>query len=382
MQTLNFKKINQEYAKLKCPEGIFNPTTLPFTQDKYFVLCSERSVGKTTNVLLWGMCAHKIQNTELIYFRQTENMIEPKTLRSLFKTINEFNYVSKLTGGKWNSVTYWARGWFYCKKDDTGKVLEQDPEPFMRCLSIQKNEDHKSSFNAPRGDIIIYDEFVSSYCPQDEFVRFCDLVKTVIRDRFAPIIFMLGNTIDRYHQYFHEMELLPVTTSMPLGEHTEVITQKGTPIYIEFVTKERTPERLTFNKLFFGFKNKKLGAITGEDRALTPMQHIDPDDEPEIAAKNFYVLFENYILNLELAYSERYGTHVLAHFAKQTYPDSHIYSCDIMQDYRYRYRFGSDKIDKLIWTLYERKKFYYASNSVGVLIDKYYNRAKTVQRLY
>lgn len=382
MQTLNFKKITQEYNKLKCPQEVFNPCKLPFTQDKYFVLCSERSVGKTTNVLLFGMVAHEVHGTQIIYLRQTDYMLEPKNMRQLFATIQAFDYVRKVTKNKWSDVTYWARNWYYCNRDDNGKITDQDSRPFMTCLSIQKNEIYKSSFNAPEGDIIIFDEFISKYSPQDEFVDFCDLVKTVIRERMQPVIFMLGNTIDRYHQYFHEMELLPVTTSMPLGEHTEVITQKGTPIYIEFVTREKTREKLTLNKLFFGFKNKKLGSITGEDWALTPMQHIDPEDEPDVAAKNFYIIFENYILNLELAYSEKYGTHILAHFAKQTYPDSHIYSCDIMQDYRYRYKFGHDKIDRLIWTLYERKKFFYASNSVGVLVDKYYTRAKNEKRLY
>ena len=53
-----------------------------------------------------------------------------------------------------------------------------------------------------------------------------------------------------------------------------------------------------------------------------------------------------------------------------------------MLDYRYRYSFGSDKIDRLIWTLYERKKFYYSSNSVGAIIDKYVTRAKKDRSLY
>lgn len=382
MQTLNFNKIIKEYQKLKCPPDVFDPCKLPFDRDKYFVICSERSIGKTTNVILFGMVAHELYGIQIQYIRDTEIMLEPKNMRQLFDTILQYDYVSKVTKNKWNSVLYYARGWYYCKRDDDGKVTEQAEKPFMFCLAINRNLVYKSTYNAPTGDIIIYDEAFSKYTPQDYFIEFCDLTKTIIRERQTPIIFILGNTIDRYHIYFSEMELLNISTSLPLGEHTETITHGGTPIYIEFATREKTPEKIRLNKIFYGFKNKKLGAITGADWSITPMQHIDKNDTPLLITRNLYVSIEGYYINLELVESELYGIHVLAHFANSPYPDSHIYSLDNMLDYRYRYKFGSDKLDKLIWTLYERKKFYYSNNNVGALIEKYVSRCKHDKNLY
>lgn len=383
MDILPFDKIIKKYRKLKCPEGVFDPTTIPWKRNKYFVLCSERSIGKTTNILLMGMCAHEILGTQVQYIRQHEDMLTPKNLRQLFDTILAYDYVSKVTDGKWKDLYYFAAGWHYCNKDENGKIIEKDEKPFMKCLAINKNEFYKSTYNAPFGDWIIFDEFCSRYYPQDEFVAFCDLTRTIIRSRKCPVVILLGNTLDRYNQYFSEMELLGVSTTMPLGEHTEVTTAKGTPIYVSFPTLEKTPAKLEFNRLFYGFRNKKLGAITGDDWALTPMQRIDPtDDARDILYKNVFVLYEDNIIQLEVAYSEKYGTHVLAHFAKRTYEDSRIYSVALMVDGRYRYRFGYDTIDKMLWGLYERKKFYYATNSVGVLIDKYVDTAKTNRRLY
>lgn len=382
MQTLNFQKIIKEYNKLHCPSDVYNPCKLPYDRDKYFVICSERSIGKTTNILLFGMCAHKLFGTQIQYIRQIEPMLEPKNMRQLFATILQFDYVTKITGGKWSSVTYYARGWYYCNTNESGKVIERAEDPFMFCLAINRNIIYKSTYSAPTGDIIIFDECFSKFYPQDEFIDFCDLVKTIIRERQEPIIFMLGNTIDRYHAYFSELELLSVSTSMPIGEHTEIITSGGTPIYCEFATREKTPAKLKLNRIFFGFRNKKLGSITGSDWSITPMQHIDKYDTPEIYAKNFYISIENYLINCEIASSEKYGIHVLTHFATNTYPDSRIYSLENMLDYRYRYKFGHTKLDKMLWTLYERKKFFYANNNIGALVDKYVQHCKTDKKMY
>ena len=380
---MNFRKIIKKYRSLGCPTGVFDPCNLPYDRDKYFVICTERSSGKTTNVLLFGMCANALEGIQLQYIRQHSDMITPKNLNQLFSTIREYGYISKITDGKYNDIRYYAHNWFYCNYDDNGVVKEQSTDPFMHCMGIDENETLKSSYTAPKGDFIIFDEFVSRRTRQDEFVDFCDLTKTIIRGRDTPIIYMLGNTIDRNNQYFYEMELNDIVSSLPLGANSETITHEGTAIYVDFYSPGLTPLKTKHNKLYYGFRNKKLGAITGKDWSITPMPHPPRDDDREVICRRFYLLYEDRWLNLELCRSEHDGLHVIAHLAtKEPKADSIIYSMGLMMDWRYRYKFGHTPADKLIWTLYERKKFYYSSNAVGAIVEKYHQQAKEYRRLY
>ena len=57
-----------------------------------------------------------------------------------------------------------------------------------------------------------------------------------------------------------------------------------------------------------------------------------------------------------------------------SYDDSVIYTSDSVTDYRYRYAFGHTKVDKLIWDLFKKHKFYYQSNEVGAIVDSYVNQ--------
>lgn len=381
---MNIKKIIKKYQSLGCPAGYYDPTVLPFYDDKYFVICTERNAGKTTNILLFGMCAHALEGIQIQYIRQFAPMIERRNLRQLFDVIRQFDYIEKLTDGNYTDLIYKSHGWYYCNYDkDTGEVLDCAPEPFMMCLSIDQNEMYKSTYNAPKGDILIFDEFISQRYPQDEFIRFCDLTKTIIRGRETPYIFMLGNTIDRHHQYFYEMELQDIVASLPRGAHAETVTSGGTCIYVDFYSPGTTPQKTLFNRLFYGFKNRKLGSITGKDWSLTPMPHPSHDDDRTIIARNIYVLYEDRFIQLDLCHNNYDGVHLIAHFCT-TPPknDAVIYSTGLMMDWRYRYKFGHDKRDRLIWTLYERKKIFYASNAVGALVQKYYETAKEYRRLY
>lgn len=380
---MNFNKIIKKYRSLQCPEGYFDPCGLPYNNDKYFIICTERSVGKTTNILLFGMCANWLEGIQIQYLRQFAPMIERRNLRQLFATIKEHGYIPKVTEGHYTDIVYQSHGWYYCNYSDEGELLDRSTDPFMMCLSIDQNELYKSTYNAPKGDILIFDEFISTRYPQDEFIRFTDVCKTIIRGRTTPIIFMLANTIDRNNQYFYEMEVNDIVNSMPLGSSAETITHGGTPIYVDFFQPGATPQKTKHNRLFFGFKNRKLGAITGNDWSITPMPHPAADDSRKILTRQFYILYEDRYINLELARDETNGVHIIAHMAtKGPYKDSIIYSMGLMMDWRYRYKFGHTKADKLVWTLYERKKFFYTSNAVGALVEKYYQTAKEYRRLY
>lgn len=379
--SVNFKNIIKKYRKLKCPEGFFDPTRLPYNNDKYFVICTERSVGKTTNVLLFTMCAQWLEHKQIIYVRQTSDMIERRNLRQLFNTILEFEYIEKITEGRYKHLIYKSHGWYYCNYDEEGNILECATEPFMLCLSVDQSELYKSTLNT-NCYFIIYDEFISRRYLQDEFIFMCDVFKTCLRSRDG-CIFMLANTIDRNSQYFYEMELNDVINSLPIGASSEVITHAGTPIYVELYSPGQTPERTKHNSLYFGFKNKKLGSITGKDWSITPMPHPKADDTRQILARCWYIMYEDRLINLELCRNDNDGVHIIAHFATQgPKRDSVIYSTGLMMDWRYHYKFGHTKADKLIWTLYERKKWYYTSNAVGAVVEKYYQTAKDYRRLY
>ena len=378
---MNVKKIIKKYKSLKCPDGYFNPCRLPYNNDKYFVICTERSTGKTTNVLLFAMCQHWIEGNQIVYIRQFSDMIERRNLRQLFNTIKEFGYIENITEGHYTDLIYQSHGWYYCNYDENGEILDRSTDPFMICLSVDQNELYKSTLNT-NAFILIFDEFIARRYRQDEFIDFCDLTKTVLRGRDG-VIFMLANTIDRNNQYFYEMELNDVVNSMPIGSSSEIITQGGTPIYIELYSPGKTPERTQHNKLFYGFKNRKLGSITGSDWSITPMPHPVADDTRVILSRCWYIKHEDRLINLELCKNDADGIHIIAHFAtKPPKKDSIIYSNGLMLDWRYRYKFGHSKADRLIWTLYERKKFYYVSNAVGAVVDKYYQTAKEYRRLY
>lgn len=380
---MNFKKIIKRYKELNCPDYVFNPCKLPYDRDKYFVICTERSVGKTTNVLLFGMCANDIDGTELVYIRSNDPMIERRNLLTLFSTIKEFDYIRKITHDHYTDVVYQSKRWYYCNYDENGDLADRAPEPFMTCVSIQSQELYKSTLNLPKGNILIFDEFISKRYPQDEFIDFCQLTRTIIRSRPDPIIFMLANTIDRNNQYFYELEINDIVSSMPLGANAEAVTSGGTCIYVDFFAPEITPQKNLFNSLFYGFKNKKLGSVTGKDWSLNPMPHPNRDDTRYIYAKNYYVKWEDKLIQLEVCRSDTDGLHLICHYST-TPPkkDAIIYSLGLMQDWRYHYKFGHTKADSLIWTLYERKKAFFSDNSVGAVMEKYYQSARDYRRLF
>lgn len=374
LKLLDFSPALKLYHSLKIPKQYDFITRLPLSSAKYFALLSERSIGKTTSVILFAMCCYWTMGIIPQYVRSKEDMITNKNINQLFKTIREYGYISKLTGGKWNDVYYHARKWSFCNIDENGEIKEKSNLHFMMCLSTDKNEVYKSSYNEPQGDIIIYDEFIGKYYRQNEFCDFCDLCSTIMRGRTTPIIFMLANTIDPQSEYFSEMEILETVQLMEMGEHEIVTTDKGTKIYIELLsnTPKVKEKKKLFNNLFFGFKNPKLNAITGEDWSFSYYEHAKPGAKSIFP--NVYLEYANKLLNLEVVKYDNIGYWIIVHGASRTYDDSIIYTMESILDYRYRYRFGrGDKLDRFIWGLINNKRVSYSNNTCGSVLSHYIN---------
>lgn len=376
---IDWNLVRREYKKLGVPPDFFDPCNSPVERCKYNIIFSMRSVGKTTEVLLMGMILWRLYGIQIQYMRQFESMIMPKVTKDLMTVIGDdqtYGYITKITDGEYNGVVYKSRRWYLCNYDDTGKLIDMCPEHFMFMCALDRADTYKSGYNAPLGDFIVFDEFVSRVYPPDEFVIFCDLVKTIIRDRESPVIFMLANTIDRESPWYHEFEIYEIVRDMQQGDTIEATTDLGTKIYVEYVSpgikKKGVLQKL--NTLFYGFKNKRLGSITGQDWAIKPKPHIPKSVDGEVlhyVIQNLYVMAHGRYLKLDIVEHPVLGLCCYVHWATKTYEDSIILTTEHITDPRYRYGLGPRKLAMLLTKLASANKFYYATDDVASFFSTY-----------
>ena len=382
----DFRAIEREYKKLGVPDLWYSPPFAAIPRNKYFIGLSDRSTGKTTNWLLYGLCMNKLYGTIVQYVRPTEDELAPSHAEKLVEVIRSYNngeYIKKLTNGRWNSIYYHWRAFYYCNCDEDGRRLEVCEKECIHCLAISKANDYKSTYNAPLGDFILLDEFIVKGYRPNEAIDFLDLTKTIFRDRLSGIIVMLANTIKLNSMYFEEYEISRQVLGMKKGEFRQCVTDKGTKLFVEIIDAEitRSESRKTMNSLFYGFKNPKINAITGESLyAYESVPHIPDRDESFYKIQN-NIYFETGIdlLQAEYCYNDKQGYHFQIHRATKTYDDSIILSLEVVDDSRYLWGFGTPKLQKVFGRFMAERRLYFSSNEVGTIFNDYVRRYQAVK---
>jgi len=368
----DYKLIRKEFEKLKVPKEYHTPLKYNLNNSTYYVEMSERSVGKTTNWLLWGMCQNKLYGTVIQYIRQVDSMITPKFLKQLFETIVINGYIEKLTDGEYNNVQLKANKWRYIHVTPEGEIDRTSSKHFMYNLCINYSEVYKSTYNEPLGDLVIFDEFISKNYLPDEFVYFLDVLKTIQRERQNIKVVMLANTLDIYNQYLHELCIFDTVQTMNIGQTTTLTTDLGTTINISLIEPNynlRNKKKIS-NNLYYGFKNSKLNSIRGGGWNFTEAQHIPRIDYKSIL-RNVYIKHNNKLLSLEVV-QNAIGICVYVHWSYYTYDDSIIFTLEDMKDRRYIFGLGhNQKVSKIIWTLYKKNMFFYSSNDCQNFLENY-----------
>lgn len=381
---MNWDLVTKEYKKLKMPKGYYHCIEHHKMQGgKYIIDNSERSTGKTTSYLIYGILAFWFEHKEMVYVRQSENMIMPKYSSTLFDTVLDCDYISKITDGLYNSVVYKSRKWYLCQMNEDGEVVLKMETPFCHMLAINKHMELKSTTNLPNVELIIYDEFISDFYAPNEFIAWCDLLKTIIRSRTDVLIVMLANTINIHSPYYRELEIYPIVSKMSVGEKKLIVTDKGTVIDFLFIKNDISKDNLITGKTFFGFKNPELSAITGG--AITwnfsNVQHIPKDIDFKTLIPNAYVYDYGELYRLEVVETEAFGIGVYVHQATKLYQDSIIYTHEFIDTLKEAelninlnnviYHTGADKFSKWLWSMLDQNKFFYDDNSTGSFIKNY-----------
>lgn len=359
---------------------IFNPVEdIPGRQlGDWNILNSSRSRGKTTNILLLGMCCNWTDGTQIQYIRQYDDMLIPSKAQDLFDVIIGAGYIPKITGGKYNNVKYYRRRWYYVNIDvTTGDVVEQAPEAFCVCLGINKEHDLRSTYNAPRGDYIILDEYMRAdkMYMRDEFIVFNNLLSTIIRDRNTAVIFLLGNLTDITSPYLLEMGLLDTVRKMSPGDfkHYEIDGVVINVFYIPTISKSK--DKLNVSKYFRAWTNSKMVGITGgrgnwalkiyphaprENFTIIDRAQLECDDGlicREIRKYNngFYLMFYPLYEALE---------------NKVTY----TFNTDKAFTYLRRFGWGYTQTDETCRQLFTMKRCYYSDNVTGERVEAFFKQ--------
>lgn len=374
----DIKKAVKLYKKLKCPAQYLSIEydILPYLQ-AWNMINSARSQGKTTNILLFGMCLNIICGTQIQYIRRHESELAPKIARDIFKVIEApaYKYISILTDNNYNGIEYKARRWYFVKRDDNFKIVDIAPEPFCTFLSIDNNELYKSVYNAPKGDFIVFDEYISRKTYLDnEFILLQDLLKTIIRTRLSPIIFMLGNMVDMHCPYFEEFDILPQIKSMQYGEHRLITSPLNTKMHIYLQPTADSREQAESNSKFFGWKSSKLSTITG----IGSIWEMDiyphaPKGNYKILSRGF-ILYQQRLVCRELRQAEEGFLYVFFYDSDDYIPEIHIlYRSDPEFCYtnKIRYGLGYTRTDGVIKQLINNNRACFATNSVGEFLRAY-----------
>lgn len=378
----DWKRIRKEYRKLKIPDKYYNPLRVDPERAGYCMALSDRIRGKTTETMLLGMIMHKLYGTIIHYIRNAKDQITPKNLKDLFHTLVENGYIEKITDGKYNSVDYYGKRWTYVYRDpDTGKIIEKCPRHFCFCAGLDESDDLKSSYSCPRGDFIIFDEFIElGGYGYNDFICFADIISTIFRERLCGMIYMLSNTIDINSPWFDEYCIRDEIEQMGQGESRYIESPDGSHIFFEILTPSKSEQREKVNKRFFGFPNPKLSAITGRGTwATDSYPHIPPhkEDPPRILHNKLFLRHVGKLVKLQLVQTD-VGLCVYVRPATKTYMDSRIFVSGDIHDSREIYGFGAAGSSlQLIWRLYRANRFYYATNADGNLIRSYIKAVKT-----
>lgn len=362
----------------------WSPTKILETQADYMVVYGQRSNGKTTGVEGYAITDYIESGfkNQLAIIRRWEEDYKGKNGTQMFDSINtngwyddkkKLHTIKQDTKGLYNMILYYSQRWYFAKMDENGKIEYKCEEPFAIGFSITSEEHYKSTAY-PNIKTIMFDEFITrSYYLPEEFIKFQNLLSTIIRLRNDVKIFMLGNTINKYCPYFTEMGLSNIKKQMPNTIDIYSYGDSELKVAVEYSDFKGKKES---NK-YFAFNNPKLQMITNGNWEMSIYPHLPVKYIKSEIRYLYFILFNEELLQCEIITSKKNKTTFTFIHRKTTkiQEDNQniVFQCEVDERPNYRRKITKpfDKIGEKIYYFFKTDKVFYQDNEVGEIVRNY-----------
>lgn len=342
----------------------------------YNIIIGKRSNGKTYAVQLHMIKEYVKTGGQGALIRRYEEDYRGKRGQATFQALVDNGEITKITKGQWTSVQYYAGKWYLSKYDEELDKIVRSDDPFCYAFALT-TMGHDKSTSYPRVKNILFDEFISreGYL-KEEFIIFMNVLSTIIRQRDNVVIFMLGNTVNKYCPYFKEMNLRDIDT-MEQGsiEVYKYVKDKSLKVAVEYCGEGKSKETRHDSDKYFGFDNPKLNMITTGAWEMAIYPHIPFPYKAEECKFFYYIMFDKHTLQCEIMCHEGiWYTFIHKWTTPIREPDKDIVfhtGFDARPNWKRRITKPRDDLEKKIAWFFVNDKVFYADNEVGEIVRNY-----------
>ncbi len=337
----------------------------------YNLIIGERSNGKTYATLKYGIEQYWNNGKQTAIIRRWDTDFIGKRGSVYFDALLSNDEVTKITGGEWTGIYYFASKWYLCRYEEEKRIT--DEKPFAYGFAISQME-HDKSTAYPDVTTVIFDEFISrsSYLA-DEFVLFMNVLSTIIRHRRDVTIFMLGNTVNKYCPYFNEMGLKHIKQMKQGTIDIYHYGESGLVVAVEYCNPLNKDGK--DSDVYFAFDNPKLSMITGGSWEIDIYPHCPVKYTPKNILFTYFIEFDDDLLQCEIIKRDKnLFTFIHRKTTQLQRPDKDIIfspQYDARPNHRRRITKPTDNIGKKIAKFYADDKIFYQDNEVGEIVRNY-----------
>lgn len=345
----------------------YNLKKIKQTNADYNLIVGERSNGKSYALKREALELYKKTGKRTVWLRRWADDIVKNKVYTMFSAHHDNGVFEEIFADEYENVDYKNHGFYLCKYDENNQKWNDDTQPFMRVMCLSNWEHDKDTVFNNIG-MIVFDEFITrGFYMVNEFVIFCNVLSTLIREKDGIKIYMLGNNVSKNCPYFREMGLNKIYKQ---AQGTiDIYTMNNLKIAVEICGNKVSKK----SDKYFAFNNPALKMITSGKWELEMYQHCPYKINYNDIQCSFVVSVQNTLIQGDCVSSEN-GKYIYMH-AKTTplKQNTLLYSSQCVNTVNERQNINNPvtPLQKAILQTIQNGFIYYQDNTIGELFNDY-----------